>query len=83
MAASNQKPLEQRLEEAARRAEEDLRRFVSYLDAEVVPEVRRHSSTALRTAAQRLQKLADTMDDAKTGKDTTAPPSSTPPSSGT
>jgi hypothetical protein len=63
----NQKPLEQRLEEAARRAEEDLRRFVRYLDAEVVPEVRRHSSTALRSAAEHLQKLADSMDDAKAG----------------
>jgi hypothetical protein len=69
MPSPNQKPLEQRLEEAARRAEEDLRRFVRYLDAEVVPEVRRHSSTALRTAAQHLQHLADTMDDARTGAD--------------
>ncbi len=80
--APNQKPLEQRLEEAARRAEEDLRRFVRYLDAEVVPEVRRHSSTALRSAAQHLQHLADTMDDARSGtssagqsgKGTTTPP---------
>lgn len=81
----NQKPLEQRLEEAARRAEEDLRRFVRYLDAEVVPEVRRHSSTALRSAAQHLQNLADTMDDARSqataGKETTTPP--TPTSSDT
>ena len=66
--APNQKPLEQRLHDAARRAEEELRRFVSYLDAEVVPEVRRNSSTAPRAAATRLQKLADSMDDARNDK---------------
>ena len=56
---------DQRLQDAARRAEEELRRFVRYLDDEVVPEVRRNSSSALRTAAVHLQKLADNMDDAR------------------
>lgn len=64
----NQRPFDQRLQEAAKRAEEELRRFVSYLDAEVVPEVRRNGSTALRAAATRLQKLADSMDDARNDK---------------
>jgi hypothetical protein len=64
-AAPNQKPLDQRLQEAARRAEEELRRFTRYLDEEVVPEVRRNSSTALRAAAARLQKLADSMDESR------------------
>ncbi len=64
----NQRPFDQRLQEAAKRAEEELRRFVNYLDAEVVPEVRRNSSTALRAAATRLQKLADGMDDARNDK---------------
>lgn len=63
--APNQKPLDERLHEAARRAEEELRRFTRYLDEEVVPEVRRNSSTALRAAAVRLQKLADNLDDAR------------------
>lgn len=63
----NQKPLDQRLQEAARRAEEELRRLVRYLDDEVVPEVRRNSSTALRAAAVRLQKLAESIDDARSG----------------
>lgn len=71
--APNQKPLEQKLHEAARRAEEELRRFVQYLDAEVVPEVRRNSSTALRAAAARLQKLAESMDDARTDKPNSGP----------
>ena len=71
--APNQKPLEQKLHEAARRAEEELRRFAHYLDEEVVPEVRRNSSTALRAAATRLQKLADSMDDARNDKPTSGP----------
>lgn len=74
--APNQKPLEQRLQEAARRAEEELRRFVNYLDTDVVPEVRRNSSTALRAAASRLQKLADNMDDARNDKNSRTPPPS-------
>lgn len=66
----NQKPIDQRLHDAAKRAEEELRRFVTYLDDEVVPEVRRNSSTALRAAAVRLQKMADSMDDARKDKGT-------------
>jgi len=65
--APNPKPLEQKLQEAARRAEDELHRLVNYLDEEVVPEVRRNSSTALRAAAARLQKLAESLDEA--GKD--------------
>jgi hypothetical protein len=78
----NQKPLDQRLQEAARRAEEpgsptslprwggdELRRFTRYLDEEVVPEVRRNGSTALRAAAVRLQELADSMDESRSGED--------------
>jgi hypothetical protein len=75
----NQKPLDQRLHEAALRAEEELRRFAQYLDQEVVPEVRRNSSTALRAAAARLQRLAESMDDARSDKGSPGPK---PPSSG-
>lgn len=75
-AAPNQKPLDQRLQEAARRAEEELRRFGRYLDEEVVPEVRRNSSTALRAAAVRLQKLADSMDESRSGGNTGSKPGS-------
>ncbi|HEV2575850.1 MAG TPA: hypothetical protein VGU25_01450 [Acidobacteriaceae bacterium] len=69
----NQKPLDQRLHEAARRAEEELHRFVKYLDDEVVPEVRRNSSTALRAAAVRLQKLAENLENARSSS-TNEPP---------
>ena len=75
----HQKPFDQKLHEAARRAEEELRRFTRYLDEEVVPEVRRNSSTALRAAAARLQKLAESMDDARNDKGSGV---SNPPSSG-
>lgn len=66
---------DQRLHEAAARAEEELHRFVKYLDDKVIPEVRRNGSTALRAAAVHLQKLADTMDDArsKAGQGTAGP----------
>jgi hypothetical protein len=78
----NQKPLDERLHEAARRAEEELRRFVNFLDTDVVPEVRRNSSTALRAAAVRLQKLAEQLDDARkgAGKDTAGSGTNPPPS---
>ena len=77
--ASNSSPgnsgnsFDQRVQDATRRAEQELRRFIRYLDDEVVPEVRRNSSTALRAAAVHLQKLADSMDDARSaaGKETT------------
>ena len=78
--APNPKPLDQRLHEAARRAEEELHRFVKYLDDEVVPEVRRNSSTALRAAAVRLQKLAETLDNARFTNE--PPPSGPKPPSG-
>jgi len=74
--APHQKPLEDRLREAARRAEEELRRFSRYLDEEVVPEVRRNGSTALRAAAVRLQKLADSMDESRSGGNTSNRPGS-------
>ena len=72
----DQRPLDQRLQEAARRAEQELRRFTRYLDEEVVPEVRRNSSTALRAAAIRLQKLADSMDESRSSGNTTNKPGS-------
>ncbi len=57
-------PWETRLNETAARVQEELRRVVRYIDDEVVPEVRRNGSAALRSAADRLQQLAQHMDDA-------------------
>jgi hypothetical protein len=58
-------PFDERRNDAGKRVEEELRRLVRYIDDEVVPEVRRNSSTALRSAAVRLQELAQRMDDNK------------------
>jgi hypothetical protein len=56
-------PWQDRLHETASRIEDELRILATYINDEVVPDVRRHSSGALRTAAMELQKLAQRMDD--------------------
>jgi hypothetical protein len=50
------------LGEAERRIQEELQQVIDYLDKEVVPTVRNQSSRGLRTAAEKLSKLADFMD---------------------
>ena len=65
---------EQQLREAAARAEEELRRVLTYINDEVVPEVRRNGSEALRAAAIELQKLAQRMDDRRAAAAATTPP---------
>ena len=72
----------QRLHNAAARAEEELHRLVRYLDDEVVPEVRRNSSTALRAAAVRLQKLAESMDNASNSRNSSEQPKDSSPNPG-
>ena len=69
MANEQQKPWEQQLREAAERAEEELRRVVTYINDEVVPDIRKNGSQALRAAAEELQKLAQRMDEHKRGRD--------------
>ena len=54
---------ELRLQEAAATIEDELRRVVTYLNDEVVPEVRQDSSVALRKAATELERLARRMED--------------------
>jgi glutamyl-tRNA reductase len=48
--------------EAAERMEKETAEFVKYLNDEVVPAVRQHSTKALRVAAEKLARLADYMD---------------------
>ena len=50
------------LGEAERRIQNDLQQVIDYLDKEVVPTVRNESSRGLRTAAEKLTKLAEFMD---------------------
>lgn len=56
------KPFEARLREAAAHVEDDLRRVATYLNDEVVPEVRRNSSDALRIASDELKRLAERLE---------------------
>jgi hypothetical protein len=63
MANDQPRSWEQQLREAAARVEEDLRHVVTYINDEVVPDIRQNSSHALRAAAAELQKLAQRMDD--------------------
>ncbi len=63
MDSTNKKPWEERLSEVGARVEEEVRRVARYIDEEVVPDVRRNGSTALRAAADQLSKLAQHLDD--------------------
>jgi hypothetical protein len=47
------------------RVEDDVKRVITYLNDKVVPEVRDHSSKALRIAAEQLGRLADHLDRAR------------------
>lgn len=58
---------EDQLKEAGGRIEEELRRVMTYINDEVVPDVRKNGSEALRSAAAELQKLAQRMDDRRAG----------------
>jgi hypothetical protein len=61
--ARSKRPWEQRLHEAAATIEDELRRVITYLNDEVVPEVRQNSSDALHAAAAEMERLAQRLDD--------------------
>ena len=48
--------------EAADRMEKETAEFIAYLNDEVVPAVRQHSTKALRVASQKLAEFADYME---------------------
>ena len=55
--------------ETTERLEKEAQEFIRYLNDEVVPAVRQHSTKALRVASQKLQELADYMEQySKPGK---------------
>ena len=56
---------EQKLKDTAARIEQELRQAVKTVDDEVIPEVRKHGSSALRTLAKKMEQLAQHMDDAR------------------
>jgi hypothetical protein len=71
-------PWQDRLHETAARVEDELRSLATYINDEVVPDVRRYGSEALRNAALELQKLAQKMDDERTTHTPPPPPPGTP-----
>lgn len=68
------RPWEQQLRDAAVHLETDLKNVVKYINDEVVPEVRRNGSDALRAAAAELHRLAQRMDDHARKNATNPPP---------
>jgi Arc/MetJ-type ribon-helix-helix transcriptional regulator len=51
------------MHETGARIEEDVRDFVRYLNDQVVPDIRKNGSEALRAAARELNRLAQRMDE--------------------
>lgn len=60
---NSHKSWEEKLNEAGARFEDEVHRVVQYFDKEVVPEIRKHGSAALRKAAVELHKFADSLDE--------------------
>ena len=52
----------QTISDAADRMEKEIPEFIKYLNDEVVPAVRTHSTKALRVASQKLSEFADYME---------------------
>lgn len=52
----------QTINDAADRLEKEIPELIKYLNEEVVPAVRTHSTKALRTASQKLAEFADFME---------------------
>ena len=55
-------PWQRQVREGASQAEEEVHRLIRYINDEVVPEVRRNGSIALKAAADELHRLASRMD---------------------
>jgi len=52
----------QTINEAAERLEKEIPELIKYLNDEVVPAVRQHSTKALRIAAEKMTRLAEYME---------------------
>ena len=60
--------LNQSIADAASNLEKDTTELISYLNEEVVPAVRQHSTKALRVAAKKLARMADYLETHHPGK---------------
>jgi len=54
--------LDAEFSDAAQKLEREKERVITYLNDEVVPAIRNHSSKALRTAVEQLSRLAEYME---------------------
>jgi hypothetical protein len=63
--------LNQTVAETTERIEKETAELVKYLNDEIVPNVRQHSTKALRIAADKLTDLANYMDQQATSKHST------------
>ena len=54
--------VEEKFNQAMPRVEEEVKKVITYLNDEVVPEVRQNSSRALRIASEQLAKLAERLE---------------------
>ncbi|ADV84599.1 hypothetical protein [Terriglobus saanensis] len=52
----------EQIHDTAAKAEEEVKRLIQYMNDEVVPDVRRSSSAALKSAAEQLRILAEKME---------------------
>ena len=57
------KKVDERFNQVRPRVEEELKKLIDYRNDQVVPQLRQGSSDALRTAADRLHKLSEQLDD--------------------
>ena len=57
--------LDDLLGDASARIEEETQTLINYINDELVPAIRQHSTTALRVASEKLAKAADHMDSRK------------------
>lgn len=55
-------------EDMGRKMDDEVEKLISYINDEVVPQVRQHSSRALRIAADKLARFADYMEERDAGK---------------
>jgi len=73
---SSKRPWEERLHEAGARMEDDVREFIRYFNDDVVPDLRKNGSDALRAAARELNRMAERMDE-RAGRSGSAEPKDT------
>ena len=57
--------LDDLLGDASTRIEEETQTLINYINDELVPAIRQHSSSALRTASAKLAKAAEHMESSK------------------